>query len=64
MKSEPIQPKGVHEKCLLTCDCVATMAFAPVCFRCGFYKPEAERRRKLPMTYCEDGLCRKILKKV
>ncbi|MBQ1789273.1 MAG: hypothetical protein II008_03775 [Oscillospiraceae bacterium] len=60
---EPIKPNGVHEKCLLTCDCVATIAFAPVCFRCGFYKPEAERRRKLPLVFCEDGKQRKFIRR-
>ena len=52
---EPVKAKGVHDQCLLTADCTKAQEFRSVCLRCGFYKPEAERRKKLPLTYCEDG---------
>lgn len=33
----------------------------PFCEHCGFNKLEAERRKKIPLVLCEDGLRRKIL---
>ena len=57
--NEPVNPKGMHDQCLLTCDCIASKGLSPACERCGFYKPEAERRKSIPLTLCEDGLCRK-----
>jgi hypothetical protein len=57
----PAKAKGVHESCLLTCDCVKTTDFCVACLRCGFSKPEAERRQKLPLTFCEDGLRREFV---
>ena len=33
------------------------------CERCGFDRKEDERRKKLPLTLCEDGLMRKIIPK-
>lgn len=31
------------------------------CERCGFNPEEAERRKDIPLTECDDGLRRKIL---
>lgn len=31
------------------------------CWRCGFNVLENERRQKIPLTLCEDGLRRKII---
>ena len=31
------------------------------CARCGWNDEEAERRKAMPLTLCEDGLRRKIL---
>lgn len=57
------EPKGVHRKCLLTCECVKTQEFFPGCLRCGFYAPEAERRKSLPLVFCEDGKQRKFIRR-
>ncbi len=38
--------------------CVAEWKF---CKFCGFEASEAEKRKKIPLTLCEDGLKRKIL---
>ena len=32
-----------------------------MCKRCGFDKTENERRKKLPLVKCSDGLMRKII---
>ena len=31
------------------------------CSRCGFFEEEAERRKQIPLTLCEDGLRRKLI---
>lgn len=31
------------------------------CSRCGWNEKEATRRKKIPLTLCEDGLRRKII---
>ena len=31
------------------------------CERCGFDKQEADRRMKIPLTLCRDGLKRKLI---
>lgn len=40
-----------------------TLWYPGACKKCGFNKDEAERRRKLPMEVCPDGLRRKILRR-
>lgn len=33
------------------------------CARCGFNADEAERRKNIPLTECDDGLRRKVITK-
>lgn len=61
MSNKPVVHKGVHEQCLNTVGCVRTTELYRGCLTCGFFKPEAERRKTLPVMYCEDGLYRKFL---
>lgn len=35
--------------------------YAVDCERCGFDRAENERRKKIPLTLCKDGLMRKII---
>lgn len=35
----------------------------PACTRCGFEIKERDRRKLLPLVYCEDGLLRKNVRR-
>lgn len=54
---------ATHEQCTQASDCAVFTKFCRGCVTCGFYKPEAERRKSLPLSYCEDGLYRKFVRK-
>ena len=52
---------ATHELCLQVGPCADHTDFTATCVRCGFYKPEHDRRVTLPLTFCEDGLRRYIV---
>lgn len=54
---------ATHPDCIQNSACAAFTKLCKGCLHCGFYKPEAERRKSIRLTYCEDGLYRKIIKR-
>lgn len=55
---------ATHSDCIQIGPFAVYSKFCRQCVTCGFYKPEAERRKSLPLVYCEDGLYRKIIKRM
>lgn len=52
MLNDEMRPEGCT-------NCICTLKRG--CDRCGFNKPEADRRREIPLTLCKDGLMRKLI---
>ena len=55
---------ATHEFCTQNGACAIYTKLGPHCYTCGFFKPEADRRKFLPMTFCEDGMYRKIINRI
>lgn len=53
--------KATHDRCTLLCACVIADSFSTPFIKCGFFIPEAERRKPIPLTPGEDGLYRKMV---
>jgi len=52
---------ATHNQCMQTATCAIHTKFCIECTTCGFYRSEHDRRIKLPLTYCEDGLRRYLV---
>lgn len=54
---------ATHGLCIQNASCAVFDKLCPDCYKCGFYKLEADRRKSIRLTYCDDGFYRKIIKR-